>query len=129
MKNSLQDAGTSLDISARIYGIRVDDVYADGMKLASMMAENANKNQQLEIDEEHGDSNREGEGVTKKKQAKRKRHGRKSTIVTDENSLLEDISQINPSYYQHPKQKRNPIENFYTSKLRMDHGAFRFLIK
>lgn len=37
-KDTLQIASTSIDISAKVYGIRVDDIHADGLKLASNMA-------------------------------------------------------------------------------------------
>lgn len=37
-KDSLQVAGTSLDVSAKIYGIRVDDIHTEILKLASNMA-------------------------------------------------------------------------------------------
>lgn len=43
IKDSLQTAGTSLDVSARVYGIRVDDAHLEGMKLANMMAQIGNK--------------------------------------------------------------------------------------
>lgn len=37
-KDTLQIASTSIDICAKVYGIRVDDVHSNGLKLASSMA-------------------------------------------------------------------------------------------
>lgn len=37
-KDALQVASTSIDISAKVYGIRVDDIHSIGLKLASNMA-------------------------------------------------------------------------------------------
>lgn len=42
-KDKLQVASTSIDISAKVYSIRVDDVHGDGLKLASNMARVADK--------------------------------------------------------------------------------------
>ncbi|KAG5858465.1 hypothetical protein JTB14_009326 [Gonioctena quinquepunctata] len=37
-EDTLQIASTSIDISAKVYGIRVDDVHSEGLKLANSMA-------------------------------------------------------------------------------------------
>lgn len=42
-KDTLQVAGTSIDISAKVYGIRVDDIHSDSLKLASNMARMSEK--------------------------------------------------------------------------------------
>lgn len=42
-KDSLQVASTSIDICTKVYGIRVDDLHSDGLKLASSMARMSNK--------------------------------------------------------------------------------------
>lgn len=42
-KDTLQVASTSIDISAKVYGIRVDDIHSDGLKLASSMARVSSK--------------------------------------------------------------------------------------
>lgn len=42
-KDNLQVASTSIDISAKVYGIRVDDIHSDGLKLASNMARASEK--------------------------------------------------------------------------------------
>lgn len=43
VKDSFQIAGTSLDISSKIYGIRVDDVYTNSLSLAGNMARAKNR--------------------------------------------------------------------------------------
>lgn len=43
--NTLQVASTSLDIGAKVYGLRVDDLHAEGLKLANSMARFAEKNE------------------------------------------------------------------------------------
>lgn len=47
-KDSLQVASSSLDIGAKVYSLRVDDVHAEGLKLANSMARFAAKNQATE---------------------------------------------------------------------------------
>lgn len=42
-QDTLQVAGTSIDISAKVYGIRVDDIHSDSLKLASNMARMSEK--------------------------------------------------------------------------------------
>jgi hypothetical protein len=49
--NVLQVAGSSLDIGAKVYGLRVDDVHAKGLQLASSMA----KSNEKQINEENGE--------------------------------------------------------------------------
>lgn len=51
-KESLQVAGTSLDVSARVLGVRIDNVHTEGMQLASSIIKSANK-----PSEEHGTEN------------------------------------------------------------------------
>lgn len=41
--DTLHVASTSIDISAKVYGIRVDDIHSDGLKLASSMARVSSK--------------------------------------------------------------------------------------
>jgi hypothetical protein len=49
--NVLQVAGSSLDIGAKVYGLRVDDVHAKGLQLASSMA----KSNEKQTNEENGE--------------------------------------------------------------------------
>lgn len=44
LNQSLQVAGTSLEVSAKVYGVKVDVVYNDGMKLASAVVASKDKN-------------------------------------------------------------------------------------
>lgn len=45
--DTLQVASTSIDIGAKVYGLRVDDVHAEGLKLASSMSRQYNKEANL----------------------------------------------------------------------------------
>lgn len=44
LNKSLQVAGTSLEVSAKVYGLKVDVVYNEGMKLASAVVSGKDKN-------------------------------------------------------------------------------------
>lgn len=48
MKESLPVAATSLDVSAKVYGVKVDDAHSYAMQLATGMVAKKNKNAEEE---------------------------------------------------------------------------------
>lgn len=85
--DSLQMASTSLDIGSKVYGLRVDDIHNEIMKLASNMAR-INLEQPADNDDENapeadGSDNEDAE-AQKKKEKRRKRR----VSLGDENSQL-----------------------------------------
>ncbi|XP_031333795.1 condensin complex subunit 2-like isoform X2 [Photinus pyralis] len=94
-EESLQVASTSLDVGAKIYGIRVDDIHSDGFKLASNMAR---VNHQPEIEEHpsHDDSVNQENRASKRK----RKHGQPATIAKNPETLLEDIPRAPSRFFQ-----------------------------
>ncbi|KAF5270534.1 hypothetical protein FQR65_LT05432 [Abscondita terminalis] len=125
-KDSLQVAGTSLDASTKIYGIRVDDIHSDGLKLASNMARVNPENE--EANEEEQDDNDQG----KQKQPKKKKprvNGQKATVAKDCNSLISDVPKLESVFFQTRMDlEASTTDNLFTNKLPMHPSGYKYML-
>ncbi|KAK5641201.1 hypothetical protein RI129_009748 [Pyrocoelia pectoralis] len=129
-RDSLQVAGTSLDVSTKIYGIRVDDIHSDGLKLASNMAR---VNPQASDDNENGsseDDERESEHPKKKKKKpKRLLTDPKITVAKDPKSLICDVSKMESVFFQTQLDlEASSTDNLFTNKLPMHLVGYKFML-
>ncbi|KAK4874775.1 hypothetical protein RN001_014135 [Aquatica leii] len=126
-KDSLQVAGTSLDVSTKIYGIRVDDIHSDGLKLASNMAR---VNPENEEDDDGQDENDPDQ--TKRKGPKRKKpksRGQKVTVTKDANTLVADVPKMESVFFQTRMDlEASSTDNLFTNKLPMHPSGYKFML-
>ncbi|KAG5871202.1 hypothetical protein JTB14_019298 [Gonioctena quinquepunctata] len=100
-QDTLQIASTSIDISTKVYGIRVDDVHSDGLKLANSMAR-VSARTSAPGDEEDGAENagvEEAGNVQKNKRKKSKRinySGPKSTVARNSKAHIGTLPKMEP---------------------------------
>ncbi|KAK5649716.1 hypothetical protein RI129_000745 [Pyrocoelia pectoralis] len=115
----LQVAGTSLDVAAKIYGIRVDDVHSDGMRLVSNMLR---VNSEQEPGNYYAFRNEHITNNNSQNQAKRNKARRKATISTNPESLLGDIPKLpSTSFQTQSDSSRNMTGNLLTNTIPIDH--------
>ncbi|GLV34446.1 barren [Carabus blaptoides fortunei] len=94
MGDSLQIASTSLDIGSKVYGLRVDDIHNEIMKLASNMARiNMEHDESADnVDEGPASDNEAAAAQQKKKRKKRPSIGdENSQLVTNEDSITGNL--------------------------------------
>uniref|UniRef100_A0A1Y1LM91 Condensin complex subunit 2 n=1 Tax=Photinus pyralis TaxID=7054 RepID=A0A1Y1LM91_PHOPY len=128
-KASLQVAGTSLDVGTKIYGIRVDDIHSDGLKLASNMARVNPEHDDDNEDRSSGDENKEGERPKKKKRPKRLLTDPKITVAKDPTSLLSDVSKLESVFFQTRLDlEASSTDNLFTNKLPMHLSGHKFML-
>ncbi|XP_044761297.1 condensin complex subunit 2 [Coccinella septempunctata] len=130
--DSLQVASTSLDIGAKVYGLRVDDVHAEGLKLANSMARFAAKNQAPEKENEDVENNVENPEdapkAKKKKKTLRFDAGVKNTVVKDRNTLLAPIPQLESVFFSNRIDSNlSTVDNLFTNSLPMDKSCCKLL--
>ncbi|KAK4883490.1 hypothetical protein RN001_006809 [Aquatica leii] len=120
---TLQVAGSSLEASAKIYGIRVDDVYSNTLKLANNMARS---NEQ----KDEGTSKENEEGVENEQNVrKRKRHhNEKTTVVKDPNTLIGDVPKVQSIFFRGPKDADLVATNLLSSTLPMHYTGSNFML-
>ncbi|KAJ8947872.1 hypothetical protein NQ318_010018 [Aromia moschata] len=129
-KETLQMASTSLDISAKVYSIRVDDLYSEGLKLARSMARIAVKEKELPQDGDIDDGEAEKENVrTTRKKKSNLLAGEKLTIAKDPTSLVGPLPKLESVFFS----KRNDtsssaVDNLSNNKLWMDSSGYRFML-
>ncbi|KAF2895912.1 hypothetical protein ILUMI_10266 [Ignelater luminosus] len=134
-KDSLQVAGTSLDASVKIYGIRVDDVHMAVLQLANNMAR-LNTLRDAEDAEQHTEGNDplESDKPRENEQPRRKKRRvmvfeQKPTLVKDPNSLLDDIVKLKSVFFQtHINLESSIAENLYTNRIYMNHSKYKFML-
>lgn len=95
--SNLQVASTSLDVSAKIYGFRVDGVHTDILKMIGGLdkqdknAGDGNEAPNETNTQEGGEKNTEDQGVQKKKKKRTKRN-----ILSTVDSLRGNVEVVNP---------------------------------
>ncbi|XP_045471281.1 condensin complex subunit 2-like isoform X1 [Harmonia axyridis] len=124
--NTLQVASTSLDIGAKVYGLRVDDLHAQGLKLAHSMSRFVEKNQLEDKGNEVEDDAELGNNATQPTRKKRKRV--RNTIVKDRNTLLTEIPQLESVFFSNRiDSSLSTVENLFTNSLPMDSACYKLL--
>ncbi|XP_076626934.1 uncharacterized protein LOC143344612 [Colletes latitarsis] len=110
--SNLQVASTSLDVSAKIYGFRVDSVYTEMLKLVGGLDKEKNE---TPIDDYHEDTNNvQGNkiyDVEKIKQIKSKK--RKQKIFSSVNDLKGTVETIKPSSWLMDQQDTQTTDALY----------------
>lgn len=129
VKDSFQIAGTSLDISSKIYGIRVDDVYTNSLSLAGNMARAKNRDSNdVNEQNESGEEGESGQPIAKKKK-KFKLNGPKCTIAKDSNTLLGDVPKLESIFFQtRVDMESSNIENLFTNKMHFNPAGYKVMI-
>lgn len=120
--NILQIAGPSLEIGAKIYGMRVDEVHAATLRLARSMArhnpeESDGEGSGAEEDKATGDMN---ETLQKKKKKKCRLMKAKNCVAKDQESLLAPVPKLTPVLFSdRTAADMNTIESLCTNILPM----------
>ncbi|KAF5283520.1 hypothetical protein FQA39_LY17335 [Lamprigera yunnana] len=129
---SLHVAGTSLDAGSKIYGIRVDDIHSDGLKLASNMARvDAQRDTDANDDDDEKDEAIEGDkgGSKKKKKPKRRLGGPKMTVAKDPKTLLGSIPKMESVFFQtRVDLTASSTDNLFTNKLPTHFLGHKFML-
>ncbi|XP_056631792.1 condensin complex subunit 2-like [Diorhabda sublineata] len=128
----LQVASTSIDISAKVYGIRVDDVHSEGLKLASNMARVAESATVAEDDEgaENSEGEQEPSSAKKKKRKKVTQTGFKSTINRNPKGNLGKLPKLEPTdFTTRINADTGTIDNLFTNSLKETSYSFILLDK
>ncbi|XP_072392859.1 condensin complex subunit 2 isoform X2 [Diabrotica undecimpunctata] len=130
-KDALQVASTSIDISAKVYGIRVDDVHSEGLKLANNMARVANTNQADNDGEQSEGEQENAVAATKTKKRKRPNQtGVKSTINRNPKGNLGKLPKLEPTdFTTRVKPDAGTIDNLFTNMLKETSNCFVLLDK
>ncbi|KAL3278245.1 hypothetical protein HHI36_013583 [Cryptolaemus montrouzieri] len=132
--DSLQVASTSLDIGAKVYSIRVDDIYTEGLKLANSMARLAQKDPAQDKENDNQDENEAaaGEGAGPQKRERRKlryRGGPKNTVAKDPKNLLAPVPKLESVFFStRIDSNLSTVENLFTNKLPMDKSCYKFMV-
>ncbi|CAH1113307.1 unnamed protein product [Psylliodes chrysocephalus] len=130
-QNVLQVASTSIDISAKVYGIRVDDVHSEGLKLASNMARVSEDavpagNDDAESGDEQ-DGGRPSEKAKKKKKTK-VNTGVKTTVAKNPKSNLGKLSNLEPTdFTTRVNADTGTIDNLFSNILKESSSSFILL--
>lgn len=129
----LQVASTSIDISAKVYGIRVDDVHSEGLKLASNMARVAESTRAPEDEEgggEHSEGEQEAASAKKKKRKKVSQTGSKSTVNRNPKGNLGRLPKMEPTdFTTRINADTGTIDNLFTNSLKETSHSFVLLDK
>lgn len=91
--NNMQTAGTTLDISTKIYGVRVDCVYTDVFKMAG----DSTKNLKKKDDQQNVEQEIDNSGAAEDVETRRKKKKRSQKILTSIESLAGTIEVSNLS--------------------------------
>ncbi|XP_045480817.1 condensin complex subunit 2-like [Harmonia axyridis] len=128
--NILQVASTSLDIGAKVYGLRVDDLHAESLRLANSMARFAEKNQVEEKDNiaESDEEVADKDGKPVKKKRKRYNRGARNAIAKDRSTLLGEIPQLDSVFFSNRIDSTlSMVDNLFTNSLPMDKSCYKLL--
>ena len=116
--SNLQVASTSLDVSAKIYGFRVDRVHQDVMKMMGGM-NLQEKKKDRERDQEDDADNQENEGQedngAKVKKKKKKRS--KQQIISNVDFLRGVVETVNPTSLMMDEQDSQTTDMLYQARL------------
>ncbi|XP_018333618.1 condensin complex subunit 2 isoform X2 [Agrilus planipennis] len=124
-KNFLHIGGTSLDICSKVYGLRVDDLYASGLQLVDSITRSDVKS--IEIG--HSDEENENHKKKSKKKSKKGRPELKSTVVKDLKSITGNLPKLELNHFQ----TRLGVDTgntglLFTNTLQMHPFNYSFLI-
>ncbi|XP_060536041.1 condensin complex subunit 2 isoform X2 [Cylas formicarius] len=124
----LRVVGSSLEVAGKVYAVRVDSLYEQGMRMASNLARQFKQNTE---DATNDVSTGEGEVLdhVRKKRAKPKffLNGKKKVTVNSENwqdSLLKLESCV---FSARTDPNLSAIENLFTNTLKMDSSCLKFM--
>ncbi|XP_030764520.1 condensin complex subunit 2 [Sitophilus oryzae] len=131
----LKVAGNSLEVAGKVYGIRVDDLHAESLKLASNLARTVDQQKRTGDDKENENPNASEteNGPTQKKKRQKKRRsllceGRKHTINHDVKTFREPLPKLESAAFSAKVDNSvSAIENLFTNNLRTDNAGFRFI--
>ncbi|XP_066259495.1 condensin complex subunit 2-like [Euwallacea similis] len=126
----LKVAGNSLEIAARVYGLRVDDLYSEGLKLAGNLARNFARPRDAE-DENAEDLNASKSEAQKKKQRKKRAliiGSKKSTVHDDPKAFLCQIPRLESAIFSAKEDPNLSVtENLFTNKVPTDPIGYKFM--
>uniref|UniRef100_A0AAR5P1K4 Condensin complex subunit 2 n=1 Tax=Dendroctonus ponderosae TaxID=77166 RepID=A0AAR5P1K4_DENPD len=128
----LKVAGTSLIVAAKVYGLRVDDLHAESLKLAASLGRNfANRDKDDDGNDEQTSQTAE-EGQKKKSERRKKRillhDNKKLTIEPDSSSFLGPLPKLESNFFSTKTESGlSATDNLSTNKCRMDPSGCRFL--
>ncbi|RZB39033.1 Cnd2 domain containing protein, partial [Asbolus verrucosus] len=81
--NVLQVAGSSLDISAKVYGFRVDDIHTKGLQLVSSMSRNNSEKESVQ------DADEDGNKTTTDTQNKQRSTKKRKKLTSDNKNTID----------------------------------------
>ncbi|CAG9812522.1 unnamed protein product [Phaedon cochleariae] len=130
-EDTLQVASTSIDISAKVYAIRVDDVHSDSLKLANSMARVSeqvvhpdNENENVSDDEKETTINKPNK---KKKKKRTNVSGTKSTVADSSKAHTGSMSKLEPiDFTTRVNADTGTIDNLFTNV--MKEGSNNFVL-
>ncbi|XP_044732326.1 condensin complex subunit 2-like isoform X2 [Chrysoperla carnea] len=98
-ENPLQLATASLTASAKVYSLRVDDVYTEVIRLAGSLGHRGNQNNEHDVDEDGAGHQAEGNDMeaSQSVRIKRKKKG-KSKTTTNPGALVGDIDLLDTAH-------------------------------
>lgn len=98
-ENPLQLATASLTASAKVYSLRVDDVYTEVIRLAGSLGHRGNKNNDHDVDEDDAGNQAEGndEEASQRIRIKKKKKGKNKTTTNPE-VLVGDVDLLDTAH-------------------------------
>ncbi|KAL1513518.1 hypothetical protein ABEB36_002920 [Hypothenemus hampei] len=128
-------AGNSLEVAAKVYGLRVDDIHAEALKLANAWARTFNNiNQESDnVDIQYNDSDTEIPQAEKRKQKDKKRKvlsvDKKNIISEDPANFLAPLPRLPAaSFSAKTDNSLSAIANLLTNKIRISPSGHKFLL-
>ncbi|KAK9871247.1 hypothetical protein WA026_011521 [Henosepilachna vigintioctopunctata] len=130
--DTLQVASTSLDIGAKVYSLRVDDIHAAGLKLANSMARFGQKDSANDGDKDDNadnEDNPEAGPAQRKKRKLKYTDGPKNTISKDPKNLLAPVPKLESVFFStRINSDMSTVENLFTNRLPMDKSCYKFMV-
>ncbi|XP_066259486.1 condensin complex subunit 2-like [Euwallacea similis] len=126
----LKVAGNSLEIAARVYGLRVDDLYSEGLKLAGNLARNFARPQDVEDENAEGLNASEPEAQKKKQRKKRAlvMGSKKFTVNDDPKVFLCQVARLESAIFSAREDPSLSVTgNLFTNKVPMDPIGYKFM--
>ncbi|CAG9766883.1 unnamed protein product [Ceutorhynchus assimilis] len=132
--DALKVAGSSLEVASKVYGIRVDTLHSDGLKMAGNFARNFASNQQHDESNSDGPNGEDQANETqkkKKKEPKKKKFvlsGDKRTVNTDKKAFMESLPKLDSATFSaRTDNTLSATSNLFTNKVRMDPAGYKFM--
>ncbi|KAF5302730.1 hypothetical protein FQR65_LT08472 [Abscondita terminalis] len=125
-KQTLQVAGVSLEVSTKIYGVRVDDVHSNTLKLANNMVRTG-----VAQNKDNDVQNAEEIVAPQKMQQKNKRRlvpNEKGTVSKNIESLLGDLPKLKSNFFWTQTDSILIATNLFSSTLNMHFTGFKFML-